>query len=263
MSDRYEIMKRVRDHLEELFKLCGIKTSSVKIAPAPALVQFAEKIAQDNALYTYLESLDAQAQRAAAKMKERNLEAWNSKENEKYIAELEKQLEQEKAQKEAMQAQQEEMQERLAQGEAQLQEMRDRLEQESGRMQELEQSLSQEKERGEQYKKERLAYIKSLIELRDKLMLRKSWLEDQVPEEVNAKKVVDSQMRELARCLNHLGVEILEADGEFDSRIQTVVETSVTESEELVGKIAETFRPGYRFQDEVLRSQEVVIYTKA
>ncbi len=256
MSDRYEIMKRVRDHLEELFKLCGIKTSSVKIAPAPALVQFAEKLAKDNALYTYLESLDAQAQRAAAKMKERNLEAWNSKENEKYIAELEKQLEQEKAQQEAMQ-------ERLAQGEAQLQEMRDRLEQESGRIQELEQSLSQEKEQGEQYKKERLAYIKSLIELRDKLMLRKSWLEDQVPEEVNAKKVVDSQLRELARCLNHLGVEILEADGEFDSRIQTVVETSVTESEELSGKIAETFRPGYRFQDEVLRSQEVVIYTKA
>ncbi len=256
MSDRYEIMKRVRDHLEELFKLCGIKTSSVKIAPAPALVQFAEKLAQDNALYTYLESLDIQAQRAAAKMKERNLEAWNSKENEKYIVELEKQLEQEKAQKEAMQ-------ERLAQGEAQLQEMRDRLEQESGRMQELEQSLSQEKEQSEQYKKERLAYIKSLIELRDKLMLRRSWLEDQVPEEVNAKKVVDSQMRELARCLNHLGVEILEADGEFDSRIQTVVETSVTESEELAGKIAETFRPGYRFQDEVLRSQEVVIYTKA
>ncbi len=256
MSDRYEIMKRVRDHLEELFKLCGIKTSSVKIAPAPALVQFAEKLAKDNALYTYLESLDIQAQRAAAKMKERNLEAWNSKENEKYIAELEKQLEQEKAQQEAMQ-------ERLAQGEAQLQEMRDRLEQESGRMQELEQSLSQEKEQGEQYKKERLAYIKSLIELRDKLMLRKSWLEDQVPEEVNAKKVVDSQLRELARCLNHLGVEILEADGEFDSRIQTVVETSVTESEELSGKIAETFRPGYRFQDEVLRSQEVVIYTKA
>ncbi len=256
MSDRYEIMKRVRDHLEELFKLCGIKTSSVKIAPAPALVQFAEKLAKDNALYAYLESLDAQAQRAAAKMKERNLEAWNSKENEKYIAELEKQLEQEKAQQEAMQ-------ERLAQGEAQLQEMRDRLEQESGRIQELEQSLSQEKEQGEQYKKERLAYIKSLIELRDKLMLRKSWLEDQVPEEVNAKKVVDSQLRELARCLNHLGVEILEADGEFDSRIQTVVETSVTESEELSGKIAETFRPGYRFQDEVLRSQEVVIYTKA
>ena len=256
MSDRFEIMKRVRDHLEELFKLCGIKTSSVKIAPAPALVQFAEKLAKDNALYTYLESLDAQAQRAAAKMKERNLEAWNSKENEKYIAELEKQLEQEKAQQEAMQ-------ERLAQGEAQLQEMRDRLEQESGRIQELEQSLSQEKEQGEQYKKERLAYIKSLIELRDKLMLRKSWLEDQVPEEVNAKKVVDSQLRELARCLNHLGVEILEADGEFDSRIQTVVETSVTESEELSGKIAETFRPGYRFQDEVLRSQEVVIYTKA
>ena len=256
MSDRYEIMKRVRDHLEELFKLCGIKTSSVKIAPAPALVQFAEKLAKDNALYTYLESLDAQAQRAAAKMKERNLEAWNSKENEKYIAELEKQLEQEKAQQEAMQ-------ERLAQGEAQLQEMRDRLEQESGRIQELEQSLSQEKEQGEQYKKERLAYIKSLIELRDKLMLRKSWLEDQVPEEVNAKKVVDSQLRELARCLNHLGVEILEADGEFDSRIQTVLETSVTESEELSGKIAETIRPGYRFQDEVLRSQEVVIYTKA
>lgn len=131
------------------------------------------------------------------------------------------------------------------------------------RKHELEQSLSEEKELNAQYQKERLASIQDLILIRDKLMLRKDWLENQASEDVNAKKVVGSQLRDLAHCLNNRGVEILEADGDFDNRCQTVMETCVTDSKELLGKIAETIRPGYRFQDEILRPQEVVLYTTA
>lgn len=231
MMNRYETMKRLRDHLEELFRLCGMPPKRVKVEPAPALIRLIEKPFQDKALCDYLEGLDTQAELAVREMKDRQLDAWNNQQNEARIVELEQELEQERTQ---------------------AQEAEEKLLRE----------LQEEKERGEQYRKERLSAIQDLIALRDKLLLRKSWLEDQASEEENAKKVVDSQLRETARCLTNQGVDILDSGGVFDNQYQTVVETRPAEHAEQDGQIAETFRPGYRFQGEILRSQEVILFTK-
>ena len=232
MLNRYESMKHLRDHLDDLFQLCGVRTERVKVEPAPALIRLLEKLFRDEALCRYLEGLDAQAEQALQAMKERQLDAWNNQQNETRIAELEQELEQERT-----------------------------------RARETEETLSQEfqaeKERRKQCHNEQLSAIRDLIALRDKLLMRKSWLEDQTSEEENARKVVDSQLRETARCLTNQGVEILEAGGAFDNRFQTVVETRPAEDVEQGGQIAETFRPGYRFQGEILRSQEVILFTKA
>lgn len=105
-----------------------------------------------------------------------------------------------------------------------------------------------------------LKLIKGVITVRDKLLIQKNWIEEQIPEEENACKLVDGQLRETARCLQNVGVEILEDSGIFDSRCHTVVETRPAESEGQTERIAETVRPGYRFRGEILRSQEVVLY---
>lgn len=230
MKNRYETMKHLRDHLNELFQLCGVPETQVEVSPAPALIRLVERLVRDDALYSYLEGLDTQSELAVREMEERRLDFWNIQQNETRIAELEQELKEERT-----------------------------------RAQETEKKLSQElqaeKKRVEQYCKEQLSAIHDLIALRDKLLLRKSWLEDQAPEEKSAHKVVISQLREIARCLTNWGVEILEAGGAFDNHFQTVVETRPAENTEQDGQIAETFRPGYRFRDEVLRPQEVILFT--
>ncbi len=261
MTDRYIPMQQLRNDLEELFRLCGTQAEPVDIQRAPAPLRLAEKLIRDNALCSYLEGLDAQAKQAVQAMKDRQLDEWNNRQNEERISELEQALEQaqETLEEERNRA-------RKALEEEQVQ-AREALEQERNRAQETEEKLTrelrEEKERSDRYHKEQLSIIQDLIALRDKLLLRKSWLEDQAPEEENAQKVVISQLRETARCLTNLGVEILDAAGAFDNRYQTVVETRPADNAELAGQIAETFRPGYRFQDEVLRPQEVILFVGA
>lgn len=230
MAIRYKIMRRLQEHLEELFQLCGVQGNRIKFFPPLASVRLTGRLVRVNVLYRYLEGLEAQAEQAIREMKDRQLDAWNNQQIEVRIAELEQELKEERI-----------------------------------RAQEAEEKLSQEvqaeKKRGEQYRKEQLSVIQDLIALRDKLLLRKSWLEDHAPEEGNAQKVVTSQLREIAKCLTNQGVEILEAGGAFDNRFQTAVETRPAENAEQDGQIAETFRPGYRFRGEILRPQEVILFT--
>ena len=198
MKNRYETMKRLRDRLNELFQLCGAQGKPVPVTPAPALIRLVEKLVQDNALYSYLEGLEAQTQQALQAMKDRQLDNWNHQQNETRITQLEQ---------------------------------------------------------------ERLGFIRDMIALRDKLLIRQNWLEEEAPDEKNARKLAASQLRETARCLTNLGVEILEADGAFDNRYQTVVETRPAETPDQTDQIAETFRAGCRFLGEILRAQEVILFT--
>lgn len=263
MTDRYITMQRLRDDMEELFRLCGAQAGPVDIRPAPALIRLVEKLVRDDALYSYLEGLDIQAEQAVQAMKGRQLDDWNNQQNEIRITELEQALEQERIRaRETLDAERSQARETLEQERAQSQETLDAERTQARETAEaLSRELQAEKERVEQYRKEQMSVIQDLIALRDKLLLRKSWLEDQAPEEENARKVVASQLRETARCLTNQGVEILDAGGAFDTRFQTAVETCPAENAEQDGQIAETFRPGYRFRDEVLRPQEVILFT--
>ena len=232
MINRYQMMKSLRDRLNELFRLCGTEGERIQVAPAPALIRLVEKLIRDQALCSYLEGLDAQAEQAVQSMKERQLDEWNNQQNEERLAQLERELEQERA-----------------------------------GLRKAEETLSQERrqgaEREDQYRRERLSAIQDLIALRDKLLLRRNWLEEEAPQEENAHKLAESQLRETARCLSNLGVEILEAGGAFDGSYQTVVETRPAEAPDQADQIAERFRPGYRFQGEILRPQEVILFTAA
>lgn len=64
MQERYVLMMQLRDHLTELFELCGTPAEQVPVEPAPAPLRWLETLLRDRGLYDYLKELDAQAVQA-------------------------------------------------------------------------------------------------------------------------------------------------------------------------------------------------------
>ena len=133
-------------------------------------------------------------------------------------------------------------------------------------MAQLEQSLQRlEREKAdllEQTAKEQRAAVQSIITLRDNLLMKQAWLETAGDSPEAAARLIAGQLQETAALLREMGAEILQDTGAFDSRYHTAVQTRPTEDPDRIGQIAETFRPGYRFRGEVLRPQEVIVYTE-
>jgi len=239
MSERYETMKRFQQDLLELFRLCGLEPKPVGIRPAPRAVRLVERLAPDQALYDYLNGLDALTRQAVQEQNDQRLEAWNDRQNELRVAQLTEELEQERARSR-------ELEEKLAARETE------------GKQSRAPQTGEPDSGPPDQQVTD---FIRDVIAMRDNLLTRKVWLEEQAPEEETARKLIQSQLMETARCLTSHGVEILEEGGAFDSWYQTVADTRPTGDASLEGRIADTFRPGYRFQGKVLRPQEVILFT--
>lgn len=234
MADRYGSMVSLRDHLEELFQFCGVQTMDIHVRHSPVPIRIVEKIVRDEALHSYLDNLDHQTKQAIQKMKDQRLDRWNNEQNEIRLQQLEQELEGK-----------------------------------NSYIQELEQKLEQNQQPAPteegcivQLGKKTREMIQDLIVMRDRLLLQKSWAKDVGAGEENTVKVIDGQLKETAKCLKNAGVEILDSGDVFDSQYQTVVETREAVKEEQVDRIAETFRPGYRFQGEILRPQEVILFVK-
>ena len=92
MQERYVLMMQLRDHLTELFELCGTPAEQVPVEPAPAPLRWLETLLRDRGLYDYLKELDAQAVQAIQTAKERNLDFWNAQENERILERQEEEL---------------------------------------------------------------------------------------------------------------------------------------------------------------------------
>lgn len=240
MTDRYDSMIRLRDHMEELFQFCGVQTQDIHVNLSPMPIRIVEKIVKDEALHSYLDSLDHQAEQAIQKMKDQQLERWNNEQNEIRLQELEQELEGKNSY---------------------IQGLEQKLEQKN-HPEPVEEKRIVQKEADNRPENGKYEMIQDIIAMRDRLLLQKSWAKDVGTGEENAVKVIDGQLKETAKCLKKAGVEILESGDVFDSQYQTVVETRTAEMPEQVDRIAETFRPGYRLQDEILRPQEVILFVK-
>lgn len=96
-----------------------------------------------------------------------------------------------------------------------------------------------------------------IIKLRDQLLVAKYSSDEKTL------KFINSLYKETGRILNTYGIESLEEVGAFNSQYHTIVDTKETDNLELKDKIAESYRPGYRMNGKVIRSQEVVLYAYA
>ena len=235
---RAQRMLLLRDHLAELFTLVGVQAESVPVTEQPLLRVLLENLFQDKHLYEFLETLDRNTLMAVKKMKDRNLEQWNFRENEK---KMDRQLDEKE---DCIRS---------------LEEGLRTLETEKAKTQA---ALSAAEETIEALRKEQLNMIRDMIALRDNLLMRASWIADNDQEDANAAKLVDAQLRDTGRLLTKMGVEIQEDGGLFDNQKHTVVDTVPAPSEELIDHIFKTARPGYRFRGDTLRFQEVILYTK-
>lgn len=106
--------------------------------------------------------------------------------------------------------------------------------------------------------KGRIDIIKRVIATRDQQLLRldmarKDNLDVCIP-------IFDSLCKESLKLLENMGITEMPQIGSFDAARHVVVETRRASDPDLHDTIAEVFRPGYYFQDDVFRPQEVIIY---
>lgn len=232
MRERYLCMIELQQQLMKLFEMCGVKPELIKVTQMPVPLVWLEKLIQDNQLYDYLENLTDLSAQAVERLKDIKLDAWSNQESERRLDEASQRLEE--------------------------------LDQELNQSVQLAGLLKDENEKlqNQMYQNQRMA-VQAIITLRDNLLMKKEWLDSSMPEEVTAAKLINGQLQETAKMLEDMGVEIMQDTGPFDSHCHTAVQTRPAEKAEQVDQIAETFRPGYRFRNETLRAQEVIVYVKA
>lgn len=240
------VLTQLRNHLDELYTLIGISPQKVAVPETNKLIALIEAFQRNNTLYTYLDALDAQSVRAIKKMKEINLELWNGKENEKQLDELEQKIEVLEKQLRFVTAERD-----------QLVHICEQLQQQLMYADETNRRLSHEIQQHQEYQHK---IFRDLIALRDSLLLRLEWMHANTPDEVNAVKLTESLLEETARLMQNIGMDVLTDSGVFSDQTQTIVDTIETDDEALYNHIAQTIRPGYRFKEVMLRSQEVKVF---
>jgi hypothetical protein len=99
------------------------------------------------------------------------------------------------------------------------------------------------------------ATAKELIKLRDWVLLAKS---NDSPAD---SQVFESLYRKLGQILAKEGLISLEADGRFNYEQQQVLDTQTTDNPKLDEFVCTTVRPGYLFNERLVRPQEVIVYS--
>jgi GrpE len=96
---------------------------------------------------------------------------------------------------------------------------------------------------------------KELIDLRDWVLLAKTGSNASSPE------VLEILYQRLGKILEQEDVTTLEEYDQFNYERQQIISTKVTDDPEKNDTIAETIRPGYIFNDSIIRPQEVILYS--
>lgn len=255
--ERYDNMRSLGDNLNTLFELCGLEPKPVKVKASPKVIRMVEK-RLDSSLCGYLDTLDRRTAQAVKALRERQqTERKNREQCRQKQQELEEQLESE-------QNRYRELVEKLESEQSRRSKLEEELESENRlhgeQVIKLVQDKENEQKRADGLNTENLELIRNIIAMRDNLLMRRDWLRDNSPEDKNAFKLVENQLRESGKLLTKAGVEILEDKGSFDGSRHTVVETKPAQDPSQVDQIAEVFRPGYVYKGESLRGQEVILF---
>lgn len=96
---------------------------------------------------------------------------------------------------------------------------------------------------------------KELIDLRDWILLAKTG------SNLPGSEIFNVLYQRLGKILEQEGVNTLEEQDKFNYECQQIVSTKPTNDPDKNDMIAETIRPGYTFNNSIIRPQEVIIYT--
>ena len=241
---------QLEEHLKSLFLLCGLPQEEME-QPMSLKNNLRGGLFRSANLDYFVNMLDRRAVLAVENLKAEKMENWSAARSEEYIEQLEQQLIEQRDQCYQL----EQQIERLS-----LREQKAQEQQLDAAFQEQQTPPAQEAEKAED---QELWWIREMIAFRDRLQQKQDWVEN-LPQEqqASADKLIKLQMQESRAMLEQRGVGILDAGGSFCKEYQTVMMTQPAPEENLIDQIAQTVRPGYRWQEEVLRAQEVVLYVK-
>jgi GrpE len=99
------------------------------------------------------------------------------------------------------------------------------------------------------------ATAKELIKLRDYVLLACGENSE------SDRKIFESLYRKIGQILLKEGITALENTEKFNYELQQVIDTQVTDDLALDEMISSTVRPGYLFNQRLVRPQEVIVYT--
>ena len=239
MNRKYDNLTALINSLNGLFELCDIQPQDIAIKRSPKLVAFAEMVCRDTSVADLAGLLNEQTEKAIKTLNEKRIDNWCADQENRKYDEMEKQCENLRRQNEEL---------RLRIGE---------LTRESSKGVQAAQPVPENKS-----DPQTVEFVKELIAMRDKLYSRLEWAKSAYPEDDKTIKLLNTQISETAVMMRNLGISILDDTEIMDDSYCTVIETVPTDDPSLYHKIAEIFRPGYRYDGKVLRSKEVIIYSK-
>lgn len=244
---------QLTEHLNTMFMLCGLPGEELGQpvnTKSNLLGGFLRNSGQDH----WMEDLDRKVLQAIENLKVQKMDRWNAVRSEQYIEELEQQLVGQRDQ--------------IAQLQQLLEQLPDPGELDQDRTLDCafdqEDAPSQEQPAdGADSRETELWWIRQMIGLRDRLLQKLDWVENLPPQEqASARKLIELQLQETASMLEGRQVTVLDGGGSFCREYQTVMMTRPAPSEDCLDQIAQVVRPGYAWNGEVLRAQEVVLYVK-
>lgn len=238
-KDQYQCMSDLQDSLRKLYGVISYSPEEIFIESPKGIVQ-ALAFANRGMPANYIEQLAEQAKEAIRILEGNQIGCWKEKEDQK---ELEKKVES--------------YGKSIKSYEEKIGKQSEKIAELEGRIRDYESSTARDAE------KEMRDMIGNVIALRDGQLMKRDYLRSQGMEEGSAAlRIVEATLKEIGNLLKKSGVEILEDQGAFSSQRQTIVDVKETEEESLDGQIAEIVRPGYVYQGEQLRGQEVIVYKR-
>lgn len=243
-TDVYDLLLDMSTNMNKLFSNLGLEEPPFSIQTPHPFFYYIERIAKSGATEINMKALNSQLKKAISRTENLQFEHWTQGEN---LKELQGEISSLKEQMTLYQSQIQEMEKQKRQVEEERKKLRSDLAQ-----------LIEQQNELRLVKKQHLDNIMSLISFRDSILMMEGLAESQG--EAKLQSAMDSMLKGTANLLEKSQVIILDQMGPFDSSIQTVVDIQETADETLHNTVVSVFRPGYRFNDEMIRPEEVVLY---
>lgn len=225
--NHYNFLMQLQSNLQKLYEIFGYKPERITLTPPSDIIQHLESFFDSGRMANYLDSVNIQIKNAVKAADNLRIDNWSLKEEleecKKRVAELES---------------------GVAASTGNLDSDKVCTDTAKGNDVGLNTEL-----------------IKSIISLYDNQIIKRDFIKQQASTDDSALRVVESSIKEIEALLKNNGVEIIDSKGEFSGKTQMIVDTKDTDLPELAGSVCDTVRVGFRYGDELLRAQEVIVYT--
>lgn len=251
-NDIYTLIRNMELNVEKLFESLGIEEVNHSSRTPNMIAYMIQNMTADKSVLRNLEAINSNLNKAIQKHEAQRLDAWSiqegalslDKENVSLLEKVQAQQEEIERLKEALEKQSEENKV-FAASLNELQRSNDQCKE----------SLKNSQDRSDQF-------INSFISLRDSILLKEglcSGKEDEVS--VQLHKLLSLLLKETYSLAEKNDMEVIDLKGLYNSDLQVVTDIIPTDKKELQDTVAETFRPGYRYKDKLIRPQEVILYS--